>query len=110
MSLRNLGLKCLGPARSPSRRAPPGSLHPQLFEPCPDAVTLDFETSQLLLVTSTNDPTRKVLRLSNRCVGRYANLLLRELVPGCGSRHMSEDEPCAAEAAITTLSLDQTVV
>ena len=60
-------------------------------------MTLDFETSQLLLVTSTNDPTREVPRLSNHCVGGYANLPLRELVPGCGSRPMSENEPCAAE-------------
>lgn len=51
VSLRKLGLRCLGPARGPSRRAPPGVMQPQLFEPCPDAVTIDLDTAQLILTT-----------------------------------------------------------
>ncbi|KAG5747585.1 hypothetical protein H9Q70_009729 [Fusarium xylarioides] len=72
-------------------------MQPQLFEPCPDAVTIDLDTAQLIL-TTPGTYTHKELRLPSRCVSCYTNMILREIVSECGIRPMSEGETCGIEA------------
>lgn len=91
MSLRNLGLNCLGPARGSSRRAPPGVLQPQLFEP------FGFDTAQLILSPTAAWIITPVSSSENQCLSVVGDQCQK-------TKHVP------LRVAITTVSLDRTVV